>query len=67
MDVTLVSSLKFNWLSARTEGGILKTKEGRMLWELVKFSETSHSALKPVTSSGGSFKTLRIVYFWVVV
>ena len=67
MDVTLVSSLKFNWLSARTEGGILKTKEGRMLWELIKFSVTGHSALKPVTSSGGSFKTLRIVYFWVVV
>ena len=37
-----------------------------LLWELVKFSETGHSALKPVTSSGGSFKTLRIVYFWVV-
>ena len=67
MDVTLVSSLKFNWLSARTEGGILKTKEGRMSGELVKFSETGHSALKPVTSSGGSFKTFRIFYFWVVV
>ena len=37
------------------------------MWELIKFSETGHSALKPVTSSGGSFKTLRIVYFWVVV
>ena len=27
-----------------------------MLWELVKFSETGHSALKPVTSSGGPLK-----------
>ena len=32
-----------------------------MLWELVNFSETGHSALKPVTSSGGFLKTPRIV------
>ena len=33
-----------------------------MLWELLKFRETKNSALKPVTSSDGFFKTPRIVW-----